>query len=61
MLKRPEQRKGGYGYSTPDRRGKDQVQDPPEKQENLPTPVKKKRLEEFRKSLYEAALDKRGR
>ncbi|CAK9114738.1 unnamed protein product [Durusdinium trenchii] len=61
MLKRPEQRKGGYGYSTPDRRGKDQVQEPPEKQENLPTPVKKKRLEEFRKSLYEAALDKRGR
>ena len=75
-LKRRDERPGGY-QASPERmtgrdretgRGRDSGSGrggnhPPLSQEEsrLPEPVRKKKLHEFRKGLYEAALDRRGR
>ena len=72
-LKRRDERPGGY-QASPERvsgRGRESggsrrdhggPQPPPSQEESrLPEPVRKKRLHEFRKGLYEAALDRRGR
>ena len=73
-LKRRDERPGGYhGVPSPERetgrsrgtgssRGERGPLPPPSQEESrLPEPVRKKKLHEFRKGLYEAALDRRGR
>ena len=59
-MKRPDQRKDGYSSSSSHRK-KDSVSEPPDENEDVPSGVKKKRLETFRRELYENAKDKRGR
>ena len=40
---------------------KDEVEEPPDQEEKVPVGVKKKRMEKFRRQLYEAAKNRKGK
>ena len=72
MMKRQDQRREGYSAAPSaaasssrarDSRGdrREKVSEPPDENADLPVSVKKKRLEVFRRELYENAKDRRGR
>ena len=67
MMKRPDRRRDGYSAaSVPSGtvgRGlrKEDVQEPPDMEATMPVGVRKKRMDQFRKELYEAAKNRKGR
>ena len=66
-LKRPDRRKDGYSAasmptsSTGRSLKKEDVEEPPDQEEPIPIGVKKKRMEKFRRQLYEAAMNRKGK
>ncbi|CAL1157114.1 unnamed protein product [Cladocopium goreaui] len=66
-LKRPDRRRDGYSAATMPTSStgrslrKDEVEEPPDQEEKIPVGVKKKRMEKFRRQLYEAARNRKGK
>eukprot|EP00435_Cladocopium_sp_Y103_P057834 s201_g20.t1 len=67
-LKRPDRRREGYSAatvpissSTGRSLKKEEVEEPPDQEERIPVGVKKKRMEKFRRQLYEAAKNRKGK
>ena len=66
-LKRPDRRRDGYSAATMPTSStgrslrKDEVEEPPDQEEKIPVGVKKKRMEKFRRQLYEATRNRKGK
>ncbi len=61
QLRRKDERHGGYSAAKPKLKASSSDPPPPRESRELPEPIRKKRMEAFRRELYESNLDRKGR